>query len=241
MSGVVEDQSAPEKIYFPMGELTNVGAISLDLSSTAINTRLNLELSAPDGELTSSYPVWVYVDEIFNEKAREVLSEGGKVYLTPPSTKEAMPHSIKAQFSTDFWSVGTFPNQEGAMGQLIDSKHQIFENFPTEGYTNYQWWPMATQRALILPEYIDTIITEMDCYAYLRPMTQLMEVNCGGGKLMISSMGLQNLQQYPEARALLRSIYTYMNSDKFEPVNEMSIEAVEALFKLHRPDQQATD
>ncbi len=54
MSGVVEDQSAPEKIYFPMGELTNVGAISLDLSSTAINTRLNLELSAPDGELKSA-------------------------------------------------------------------------------------------------------------------------------------------------------------------------------------------
>ena len=117
------------------------------------------------------------------------------------------------------------------MGQLIDSGHPIFENFPTEGFTNYQWWPMATQRALILPKYMDTIITEMDCYAYLRPMTQLMEVRCGGGKLLISSMGLQNLQQYPEARALLRNIYNYMVSDKFEPSEEMSIQDVESMFQ----------
>ena len=120
------------------------------------------------------------------------------------------------------------------MGQLIDEQHPIFNEFgfPTEGYTNFQWWPMATQRAIILPEYMDTIVTEMDCYAYLRPMTQLMEVKCGGGKLMISSMGLQDLQQYPEARALLRSIYAYMDSDKFEPSKEMSLEAVGSLFQI---------
>jgi hypothetical protein len=89
---------------------------------------------------------------------------------------------------------------------------------------------MATQRALILPKYMDTIITEMDCYAYLRPMTQLMEVRCGGGNLMISSMGLQDLMKYPEARALLRSIYSYMESDKFEPKQEMSVSDVIGMF-----------
>ena len=120
------------------------------------------------------------------------------------------------------------------MGQLIDDSHPIFKEFgfPTEGFTNYQWWPMATQRAIILPKYMDTIVTEMDCYAYLRPMTQLMEVKCGGGKLIISSMGLQNLQQYPEARALLGSIYAYMDSDKFKPSEEMSAEAVDSLFQI---------
>ncbi|MCR5556947.1 MAG: hypothetical protein K6F75_05230 [Butyrivibrio sp.] len=235
---------------FPVGELTVAGTISIDLGDVKKNSRFDLELSV--GDLKNTYPVWVYVEaardgagaalppqspegvyetEVFDDAAKEVLAKGGRVYLTPPSTKEALPKSIKVQFSTDFWSVGTFPTQEGAMGQLIDSKHPIFEDFPTEGYTNYQWWPMATQRALILPEYMDTIITEMDCYAYLRPMTQLMEVKCGGGKLMISSIGLQNLQQYPEARALLRSIYRYMASDKFEPTTEMSVKEVEELFR----------
>lgn len=181
-------------------------------------------------------PKGIYETRCFDDKAIEVLSNGGKVYLAPPSTKEAMPCSIKAQFSTDFWSVGTFPQQEGAMGQLIDKDHPIFESFPTEGYTNYQWWPMASQRAIILPKYMDTIITEMDCYAYLRPMTQLMEVRCNGGRLIISSMGLQDLMKYPEARALLKGIYSYMDSDKFEPKQEMSVEAVLSLFEKEKED-----
>ena len=245
---------------YKVGNLTYAGKISIDLNKVPCNTRFNMLLTTDDETLTNTYPIWVYVEDRYNtlvedikdnkegntsipkcpegiyetrcfdEKAIEVLSNGGKVYLSPPSTKEAMPNSIKAQFSTDFWSVGTFPEQEGAMGQLIDANHPIFETFPTEDHTNYQWWPMATQRALILPEYMDTIITEMDCFAYLRPMTQLMEVNCAGGKLLISSMGLQNLMQYPEARALLSSIYKYMDSDKFEPKAEMSKDKVLAIF-----------
>ncbi|MBQ6408526.1 MAG: hypothetical protein IJJ64_10885 [Butyrivibrio sp.] len=236
----------PSDNSYPVGDLTPAGNICIDLGEVKKNTRFNLELNISGCDISNTYPVWVYSceapirpegiyeTEFFDDRAKEVLSKGGMVYLTPPSTKEALPNSIKAQFSTDFWSVGTFPNQEGAMGQLIDDRHPIFKEFgfPTEGFTNYQWWPMATQRAIILPKYMDTIVTEMDCYAYLRPMTQLMEVKCGGGKLMISSMGLQNLQKYPEARALLGSIYAYMDSDKFMPSEEMSAEAVESLFQI---------
>ena len=176
-------------------------------------------------------PAGIYETEIFDEKAVSVLENGGDVYLTPPSTKEAMPNSAQAQFSTDFWSVGTFPSQEGTMGQLINASHPIFKDFPTQTHTNYQWYPMASQRALILHRYIDTIIAEMDSFAALRPMTQLMEVKCLSGRLMISSMGLQKLTQYPEARALLCSIYDYMTSDAFKPEEAMTPEEVKALFQ----------
>ena len=64
------------------------------------------------------------------------------------------------------------------MGQLIDEKHPLFEEFPTEFHTNWQWWPMAGQRAVILPQPMKAIITEMDSYAYMRPMIQLMECRC---------------------------------------------------------------
>lgn len=76
--------------------------------------------------------------------------------------KEALPNSIKTQFTTDFWSVGTFPLQEGSMGQLMDEEHPIFADFPTEYYSNWQWWPMANTRAVILPRKMECIITEMD-------------------------------------------------------------------------------
>ena len=63
------------------------------------------------------------------------------------------------------------------MGQLIQKDHPLFKEFPTESHTNWQWWPMANQRAVILPDTVkqpfDAIITEMDSYAFLRPMAQL--------------------------------------------------------------------
>lgn len=216
------------------GELTDAGTIEIDFSTIQIRKPKRFDLVVRKGGVSNQYPVWVYPrvmpecpKDIYearylDEKAKQVLQAGGKVFLSPPSTKEAMPTSIQGQFTTDFWSVGTFAGQEGGMGQLIDCKHPVFDSFPTEFHTNWQWWPMAVQRAVILPKHCRAIVTEMDSYAFLRPMVQLMECRCGNGKLMFSSMGLQELQQYPEARALLHSIYCYMDSEKFEP--EQSVE-----------------
>ena len=231
----------------PAGENTMAGRLEIPLQGIEKAVRLDLTVSVGGSEISNTYPVWVYPktepvcpDDVyetrcFDEKAREVLAAGGKVYLSPDSTPEALPKSIQAQFTTDFWSVGTFPLQEGGMGQLIDESHPVFEGFPTEFHTNWQWWPMAGQRAIILPEAlpkeVKSIITEMDSYAYMRPMTQLLECRCGKGRLLLSSMGLQNLQQYPEARALLSSIYNYLASEKFKPKQEMAPETVAKLVR----------
>lgn len=232
------------RVSCPVGELTDVGEVDFPLTGIKIPVKLELTVSveaSANERISAAYPIWVYppakpicpegVYETawLDEEAGEVLKAGGRVYLTPPSTKEALPDSIQAQFTTDFWSVGTFSVQEGGMGQLIDSDHPIFRDFPTEFYTNWQWWPMAGQRAVILPQRYESIITEMDSYAYLRPMTQLLECRCGGGKLLFSTMGLQNLQKYPEARALLSSIYRYLASEEFAPEQEIEWEVMEKL------------
>ena len=54
-------------------------------------------------------------------------------------------------------------------------------------------------------------------------MGLLYEANCQG-KLMVSSMGLEELKdQYPEARALRNSILKYMKSNEFNPEQEIKI------------------
>ena len=231
-----------EAACFPAGTLTEAGCVTLPLHAVKTASRLILTVEVEGA--VNRYPVWVYPaasirmpvcpenvyeTQRFDEKAREILAAGGRVYLTPPSTKEALPRSIRAQFTTDFWSVGTFAQQAGGMGQLIDSAHPLFADFPTESHTDWQWWPMASQRAVILPKRIRAIITEMDSYAHLRPMAQLFECRCGGGRLLFSSLGLQDLQQYPEARALLSSIYRYLGSEAFAPRQELDVETVASL------------
>lgn len=239
-----------EEICCHRGELTALGKIRIPLSEVwnrATGGRriggIALELTVSLEEISNTYPLWlyapvspvcpeaVYETECFDTCARKVLAEGGSVYLSPKAKKETMPHSIGTQFTTDFWSVGTFPAQEGGMGQLIDAAHPLFALFPTECYTQWQWWHMAGTRALVLPEQKKAIITEMDSYAYLRPMAQLLECRCTGGRLLISSMGLQELQDYPECRALQQAIYTYLASEQFMPEQEMSVEEVEKLFQ----------
>lgn len=236
--GVLLESVLP-RAHCPVGRLTDVGVLSLPLSGADKPARLDLTVVIAD--ITNRYPIWVYppVKPVRPEGVHEaaaldsaalaVLESGGTVYLTPPSTPEALPHSIQAQFTTDFWSVGTFPSQEGGMGQLIDREHPLFRDFPTEVHTNWQWWPMASQRAMILPRQLDCIVTEMDSYAFLRPMAKLFECRCGGGKVLASSMALQDLQQYPEARALLSSVYRYLGSREFEPSQELTIEELSGL------------
>jgi hypothetical protein len=229
----------------PVGHLTDIGDIDISLEVYDKPCRLNLRVWID--KVDNTYPIWVYPKtekmeiieaeknifetEHFDDDARKVLENGGIVYLTPHSTHEAMPYSIQTQFTTDFWSVGTFASQEGAMGQLIDEKHPLFRNFPTEFHTNWQWWPMAVQRAVILPKQYEAIITELDSYAYLRHMAQLMECRCLNGRLLFSTMGLQDLQQYPECRALLRAIYMYLNSNDFDPKQQIPPEVFEKLVK----------
>ncbi|MGI6107322.1 MAG: glycoside hydrolase family 2 TIM barrel-domain containing protein [Lachnospiraceae bacterium] len=222
------------------GTQMKIGTIPLDFSLVRKPTKLFYRMQL--GDVVSVVPVWVYPAEgvpecpesvyetkRFDEKAREVLRSGGRVYLSPDSDRESLPRSIQAQFTTDFWSVGTFPGQEGSMGQLIDCGHPLFDEFPTEFHTNWQWWPMASQRAVILPRRIPSIVAEMDSYATMRPMAQMFECRCGGGSLLFSSMGLQNLQQYPEGRALQRAVYHYMESGKFRPEQELPEELIASL------------
>lgn len=225
----------------PPGTYTSLGRLDIPLEVKGVSAALILTVSI--GDCTSTYPVWVYQKtspecpknvyetRVFDEQTRAVLQNGGRVYLSPDADKESLPYSIKTQFTTDFWSVGTFTDQEGGMGQLIDTEHPIFKEFPTDFHTDWQWWIMATKRAVVLPHPMKTIITEMDSYAFLRPMAQLIEFRCLKGKVLLSTMELHKSQQYPEARALKTAIYEYLSGEDFEPSEEIAEEELSMLVR----------
>lgn len=228
--------------HCPAGGYTSVGTIDIPLDFVDKSSALTLTVNV--GGCTSSYPLWVYErvtpvcpenvyeTRVFDEKTKDILRQGGRVFLAPDADKENLPASIKTQFTTDFWSVGTFAEQEGGMGQLIDAAHPVFRDFPTDKHTDWQWWAMAAKRAIILPRTMKAIVTEMDSYAFLRPMAQLIEFNCMGGKVLLSTMELHRSQGYPEARALLNSIYKYMSGNDFAPQQELSEKEITLDLKL---------
>ena len=209
---------------FPPGELTPAGTLRVSLADIQKPTRLDLTLEV--GDTANRYPIWVYTDERIPcpdgvevaetlAQALPALAAGKRVFLDPPAG--ASLQSVPCHFSTDFWSVGTFPYQSGAMGQFIDAAHPIFRGFPTEKHTNWQWWPMASRPAVRVPRGLRAIVAQMDSFGTLRPMAQLFECRVGSGRLLFSSMALRALAAYPEARALLNAIYTYLGSEDFNP------------------------
>lgn len=226
------------------GGLSDIGVLSIPLAGVDCAAKLTLTVSYCGHR--NVYPIWVYPQETavcpetvyecrtLDAQALEVLACGGTVFLAPDSMEASLPHSIRSQFSTDFWSVGTFPAQAGGMGQLIDAAHPLFRHFPTDVHTDWQWWIFASQRAVILPEEmrdVRPIVAVMDSYAYLRPMAQLFECRCGGGRLLFSSLGLHHLAQQPEVRALRSAIYRYLCSDHFAPKEEISLDVITLLLE----------
>lgn len=224
-------------LAFPPGGLTSAGTLTVSLAPVRQPTRLDLTLEV--GDTANRYPIWVYPDArmpcpegvVVAEslaQALPALAAGKRVFLDPP--EDAPLRSVPCHFSTDFWSVGTFPCQSGTMGQLIDAAHPVFRAFPTERHTNWQWWPMANRPAVAVPRGLRAIVAQLDGFTTLRPLAQLFECRVGGGRLLFSSMALRALDAYPEARALLNAIYRYVGSDLFQPEQFLDPADLERLF-----------
>ena len=58
----------------------------------------------------------------------------------------------------------------------------------------------------------------------------IVETKVGKGKLLICTIDLPNLQQHPEARQLLSSLYRYVGSERFNPEDQLSIEMLETIL-----------
>ena len=220
-----------EEATYACGKLSLVGDLTFPMVTTEVPLRLQLVVTV--GQAENRYPLWVYPDKTLvvpssvvmtqsAQEARQALKAGRKVFYTPPATDEHFPNSIRTQFTTDFWSVGTFPKQEGFMGLLVEPTHPVMSGFPTEFHTNWQWWPMCQGRAMVLPQNTTALVTGLDCYARMRNLGLLVEGVVGQGQMMISSMGLLQMQEYPEVRALLQSILDYMDSEAFHPEQQLT-------------------
>lgn len=224
---------------WPRGQVTEAGSIRLPLARWEEAAELTLYLSVDGWE--NSYSLWVYPDEpaaqpenvVFTsnwQEALHALAQGERVLLEPEPTKEAIPQSIASQFSPDFWSVGNFPQQEGAMGLLMNPAHPLFEGFPVRPWSAWPWWQMSRGRAILLPRRVKPLVRVLDCYKFLRPLGLLAECRVGQGRLMLSGMGLRLHQERVEVRALTAALWRYMASEAFAPQTNMTEAELQAIF-----------
>jgi hypothetical protein len=211
------------------GSVSKLAVLEFELDDVEVPAMLTIELNLKGSSFRNSWQIWVYGDEGSNklgdvivtssfEEAFCHLAEGEKVLLSPAI---GQIDGIEGKFVPVFWSPVHFPNQPGTMGILCDPKHPVFNAFPTEFHSNWQWWDISKySKSIDISEMqVAPLITVIDNFFKNRDLTNLFEVKVGEGFLVFSSIDLiNNLDTRPASKQLLSSILTYMGSESFSPV-----------------------
>lgn len=228
-----------ENVNLSIGNNTALGNLEVAVNvSKAEEWQLKIKVAGTKFE--NSWPVWVYPEEIIKPdndvyvtasfvEADQLLKQGKKVLLNPAL---ADLNGVEGRFVPVFWSPVHFPDQPGTMGLLIDTEHKALENFPTQEYTQWQWWDLCKQsKSIILDDIsVKPIVRVIDNFVTNHSMGNLFEAKVGEGKLLFSSIDLQkNLKERPAAQQLKNSLIQYMNSDEFNPQQKVSLEALKNL------------
>ncbi len=255
MSGEIIDKGIL-KMNAKQGDVTSIGCLDVNLSSVQKAEKCTLVLSVKDSPYRNEYSVWIYPAEIktavpkdilvtdkWNDDLVRTLRNGGKV-LWFPSADFSKDVTVGALFQTDYWNYRMFkticqnvhkPVSPGTMGLLMNPKHPLFADFPTEYHTNWQWFPIIKQsRPMILdrmPDSYRPIVQVIDNIERNHKLGLVFEFKVESGKLLICMSDLLNVQNKPEARQFYSALLQYMESDKFIPSFEMNVDKVRNLFK----------
>jgi hypothetical protein len=236
------------KTNIPLGNAFKIGSLSLPLSSISPAEKLKLEVSI--NNLSNSWDFWVYpakkemipgeqkirlVQEL-DDQTLQFLQNGGSVLLNikKGNLSQKMGGDVQIGFSSIFWNTAwTHGQAPTTLGILCNPKHPALANFPTEYYSNWQWWDaMSHSGAINLSSFpsIHPIVRVIDDWFTNQPLALLFEGKVGKGKILISGIDLTtDLDKRPEAAQLLYSLKKYMTGSRFNPIIEIKAEQIARL------------
>lgn len=231
----------------PVGNGQIIGQIKTSLESVKKAQKLVLEVQI--GEYLNSWNIWVYppvpdaVDNInvhvtsqLDVKARQILEEGGKVLLMAAGTIENGKDVVQ-HYTPAFWNTSWFRMRPPhTTGLLIDDKHHVFDQFPTDYYSDLQWWELVNKQQVMNLEYFPPefkpIIQPIDTWFLNRRLAMLFEAKVGNGRLMVCSINLNKEETTGiVSRQFHHSLLAYMTSGDFSPENEIGISTIAELFE----------
>jgi hypothetical protein len=238
--GVVLDTMVLKTEKIGIGNSISLGSFSFDLAGISEAQKLTLEVSVENTTFKNQWDFWVYPDKqepvlgnvLVTDKldgaAEKILKNGGSVLLlTYGKVGKEMGAQVAIGFSSIFWNTAWTNNQPPhTLGILCDPKHPLFNDFPTEFHSNWQWWdPVSHSQAMILndfPANLKPLIQPIDTWFENRRLALAFETKTNGGKLLVCSINLKDISEdRVVSRQLLVSLVKYMNSPSFNPQIEV--------------------
>jgi hypothetical protein len=240
-------------LNIPTGFNSKIGFIeNVSFQNLKKACKLTITVFVNSTEYKNSWDIWVYPDiegETLEALAmREnilitskldttsecALAKGGKVLLLPEEGSFVNKEIYPGKFFPVFWSPVFFASKDPC-GIYCNDKHPVFDKFPTEFYSSYQWKSLLDNSISVslddLPANFKPIIEVVPNFFTNHRLSNLFEAKVGEGMLLVCSMDLKKLEaSNVEARNLKYSILEYMSRGNFKPDQELSIEEVRRIF-----------
>lgn len=245
------------------GALTTLGTIDAPLHGVDAPARLEVTLSVAGAEredgaavdLRTSYSIWVYPDSPapvsgadefdvarrFDAETRARLEDGETVLLLPEPS--ALRSALGGSFQPDFWNYELFKQngKPGTLGMTTDADHPLFDAFPTDGHSDWQWWPLLRHsRPVVLddaPAEFEPTIQIIDTIYRNHKLGVYFETAVGDGELAVCTLDLS--RDDPAVRQFRHSLESYLASASFDPEPTLSTGVLDSLLNAERDDERA--
>jgi GH18 family chitinase len=236
----------------PVDNGVSLGRVSLSLAKIPAPREYRLVVGLSGTPFENDWDVWVYPPRVdvtvpagvavvsrLDEAAEAKLGAGGRVVLLVPPDRvrgDALG-KVELGFSSIFWNTAWTSRQAPhTLGVLLDPKHPALAAFPTEGYSNWQWWYLVSRAGAMilddLPRELRPTVQVIDDWFTNRRLGLVFEARVGKGRLLVTSIDLErDLEANPVARQMRHSLLRYAASDRFAPKVEVSADAVRALVQ----------
>ena len=238
----------------------SAGCIYLNIEEIEPNCAYTLRVSMKaNGKLVqNTWPLWLFDSSKLNSVSRlneskvavdthdvfitsdrfraESLLKKGKRVLFELPYEDTSYDCPPVRFNPSFWNSQMGPTWVRGMGMIIQNAHPAFASFPTTADGGWQWQSLIENaRGLRVDKLncdcITNLVQPIDEWNRNDKMSLLFECRVGNGRLMMTSMNLE--QDTPQAAALKHSILSYMKSDAFVPHGQASWKQISALFEMN--------
>ncbi|MDP3913599.1 MAG: hypothetical protein Q8R96_07670 [Bacteroidota bacterium] len=234
-------------LNIPIGGLTSLGDISVLFNKIKAPQKLILSIEIPSTEIKNTWDIWVYPSEVnlsigkvkvvntWDNNVKKALESGENVLLIPKL--ESLKDGYRAScFTTVFWN-SIFKKYQKAhtLGILCDPSNPVFSSFPTDSFSNWQWWDVTMNANAMylnnMPKQLKPLIHVIDSYHINDRLTYVWECKVGKGKLLVSTIDFTTeIEKRTVSKQLEKSILDYMNSEQFNPKTELHFTDIDNLF-----------
>ena len=235
----------------PFGSATALGRVAIALKTMPAPARFKLVLGLEGTGFENDWDVWVYRSAVdttvpsgisvvhdLTADAIATLNTGGRVLLLvpPDRVQNAARKPVVLGFSSIFWNTAWTNRQPPTtLGVLCDPRHAALAEFPTDPFSNWQWWYAVTRAGAMilddLPVELHPIVQVIDDWTTSRRLGLVIEARVGRGRLLVCSIDLSR-DDNPVTRQLYAGLLHYAAGPRFEPPVELSPAQVRGLMTI---------